>query len=64
MSEQLIRLLRQSSIPHALFNSRKREYEAVKGYAYAYGIDIDEIDFDNAYATLYGDGCEVEWPKE
>lgn len=64
MSEQLIRLLKQSSIPHALFNSRKSEYEAVKGFAYAYGIEIDEVDFDVAYATLYGDGCGVEWPEE
>lgn len=36
----------------------------VKKYAAAYGIEIDEIDFDNAYADYYGDGCELEWPKE
>lgn len=62
--ERLVKLLTQGNFHRPICSSRKQEYGMVKKYAAAYGIEIDEIDFDNAYADYYGDGCELEWPKE
>lgn len=46
---------------HPFHSQRDKELAVVREYALAYGRSVDEVDFDNAIADRFGDGCEYEW---
>lgn len=47
---------------HPMWPSRDQEFTALSAFAYAYGYEIDEVDFDNIIAEFFSDGCDYEWP--
>ena len=67
-SEQRIRFVEQHCYTplanHPMLSSRSREFTCVSEYAARYGVQISEIEFDNAIANRFGDGTEWEWASE
>lgn len=61
---QTIRFIEASyeNAHHPLYESRSKEFVAVREYCKAYSYDITEDEFDMAIANRFSDG-EYEWRK-